>query len=495
MNWQIFNWGVLIVAAISMISLGIRSKKVTVSTDDESGFLLAGQGVGTFAGSCSLVATFISGWAFMGATQSAYAYGGIELLGNMLYTPGILITIFFVGRMLRKRAIDQGSMTIPEMLANRHGTGNAKRLVHGISSALTIIFLIVYLCAQIRAIGALCGIWLGVPETIASLVILGFIVFYTSFGGLLAVVWTDVVMVIGMMLGAIVINAQILGDMSWKELFDGLYQMDPDLMAPKTSSPYSSTLLGVFLVIPYAFLWTSTTPQLSVRYVALRGKVKFHTVALIVAAMCVILHQVPFAGLYYRLLHPGVENTYGVMSAYLNTYLHPISASIITLFILFAMKSTIDSLLHTMSSAVSHDLRKSILGKHDVDQKKALLINRLAVVGMGILAYCVTFFIPASSFLNFFAYLGTGGLTAILVGPIFIGIFWRGNAIGAISSMFAGGTITALCLLVWNFGWVEGPLVGMAAGALTYIIVSKATFGIQPRVKIKRSVSSLNFEN
>jgi len=491
LSWEIFNWTVLILAAGSMMLLGIRSRKVTTSTQDESGFLLAGQGVGTFAGGCSLVATFISGWAFMGATQSSYTYGGIEILGNMLYTPGMLITIIFIGRLLRKRAVDQGSMTIPEMVANRHGTGYSHRIVHGLTSILTVIFLIVYMCAQIKAIGALCGIWLGVSEKIAALAILSFIVFYTSFGGLLAVVKTDVIMIIGMLIGSIVINTQILSDMSWKEMFDGLYLMDASLMSPTTSVPYSSSLWGVFLIIPYAILWTSTTPQLSVRFVALHDKVKFHTVAVIVAFVGVILHNIPFVGLYYRLLHPGLKDSAGVMSGYLNTYLHPAGASFITLFILFAMKSTIDSLLHTMSSAISHDLRKAALGEHDVDHKKALLLNRLSVVGVGIVSYAATYFIPSSQFLNFFAYLGTGGLTAILVGPVFIGIFWRGNAIGAVSSMIVGGTITALTLLVWKFGWVEGPLIGMACGALTYLLVSKATFRIQPRVRIIKATDNI----
>jgi Na+(H+)/acetate symporter ActP len=39
-----------------------------------------------------------------------------------------------------------------------------------------------------------------------------------------------------------------------------------------------------------------------------------------------------------------------------------------------------------MSSAISHDLRKAVLGEHDVDHKKALMLNNVSVVAMGIVA-------------------------------------------------------------------------------------------------------------
>jgi sodium/pantothenate symporter len=159
---------------------------------------------------------------------------------------------------------------------------------------------------------------------------------------------------------------------------------------------------------------------------------------------------------------------------------------LISLFIIFAMGSTADSILHTMASAVGHDLRKSVFGARDFSGKSKLVINRLSVVILGLLGF-VLYLLSPPFFINFLAYLGTGTLQAMLIGPIFIATFWRGNAVGALASMIGGFLSCTLLLFLTNLGWVVAPLVADAIAIFLYFVVSLLTFKVVPRSEMRLS--------
>ena len=168
------------------------------------------------------------------------------------------------------------------------------------------------------------------------------------------------------------------------------------------------------------------------------------------------------------------------MPTYLETFLPPALGGLITLFILFAMKSTANSLLHTVSSAVSHDLRIALIGQRDIGPRKALWINRAAVLVLGLTGLLMMIFAPPF-LLSFLGILGTGTLFAAMAGPVFVSTFWLGNAYGALSAMVTGFVTSGGLLLYTDIGWVEGPLLGSLLSIIVYMVVSRLTFSIQPR--------------
>lgn len=168
------------------------------------------------------------------------------------------------------------------------------------------------------------------------------------------------------------------------------------------------------------------------------------------------------------------------MPVYLETFLHPAMGGFITLCILFAMQSTANSLLHTVSSAASHDLRLALFPTHE-NPRTVLLINRAAVAVFGLFGLVMMLYAPLF-FLSWLGILGTGTLLAALVGPVFVSAFWRGNSYGALAAM-AGGFCTSGYLLVWtDAGWVVGPLVGCVISTALYVGESIATAGLSPRI-------------
>jgi Na+/proline symporter len=483
-NSLILNWMIMLASFGVLIWLGWKSSKVVVEDEqgDEAGFLLAGRSLGPFVGASTIVATGFSGWGFMGSPGVAYQYGAIELLGNFMFAPAMVIAVLFFAKYLSKRAESLGSCTIPEYAARLHGEGGLGRLVQGVAAIITIVLLLVFLTSQIKAVGLLAAGWLDLPAGYAATLMVVVIIIYTVLGGLTAVAWTDTLMLMGMLTAAVIICGQIFTDMSPAQLIESLRAIDPTLVNPQTSDPYGAGKGSVFLILPYAFMFSAVLPYMAVRFLAFRPDVKFHRVAMYVAPFGCILSLIPIVGLYMRVKMPELAQADQAMPTYLNTFLHPALGGFITLCILFAMKSTANSLLHTVASAASHDLRVAVNPMHS-NPKTTLLINRGAIVLFGFVGLLMVFFAPPT-LLSFLGILGTGTLLATLVGPIFVSAIWRGNAYGALAAMVGGFVTSGGLLLFTDAGWVVGPLTGCVVSSGLYVLVSLMTMGIQRRVEM-----------
>lgn len=480
------NWIVFLCAVLPMLYLGLHARGV--AEKGEGGFLMGGRTLGWFVGSSTVVATGYSGWGFMGATQVCYSYGPIELLANLGFaTAHAMAAIFFANR-LRAQAQDYGSLTVPEYIARGHAANaGEQRLLQGVAGLATWLCLIIFIVGQIRGVGALCGPWLGLSPEFASILIMAVVIFYTAFGGLMAVAWTDTFMVLGMLFGTIWICYVIGQEYSLTSFWEAYAAKYPNLYNPENAAPYGLFKMNAYLTVPYAFMFAAILPYMAVRFMAFKDGTKFHVVAIPIALMSLVLSLIPVVGCYVALKNPGMQNSAEAMSWFLKNAVSPLPEAIITLFILFSMKSTINSLLHTTSSALTHDMRVAAtqedLTKTVEGQRKALSFNRWGVIICGCLGLALTYFAP-QYFLNYFAYLGTGTLQAVLCGPVFMGAFWRGNAYGAVASMIVGGVLSASLLTIHpDIGWIVGPLLGDVFACITYVVVSKLTFGMTRPIK------------
>lgn len=473
------NWIVFLAAVLPMIYLGLQARRV--AEKDADGFLMGGRSLGWFVGSSTVVATGYSGWGFMGATQVCYSFGPIELLANLGFaTAHVMACIFFATR-LRAQAQEYGSLTVPEYIAKGHAsTIGEQRMIQGVGGLATWLCLIIFIVGQIRGVGALCAPWLDISPELAAIIIMAVVIFYTAFGGLAAVSWTDTFMVLGMIAGTIWICIVIGQEYDLNSFWTAYKTQYPNLYNPENAAPYGVFKMNAYLTVPYAFMFAAILPYMAVRFMAFKDGTNFRAVAFPIAIMSLILSLLPVVGCYVAMKNPGMKDSAEAMSWFLKNVMSPLPEAIITLFILFSMKSTINSLLHTTSSALTHDMRVAAtqvdLTVDAASQKKALSFNRWGVIFCGCLGLGLTYLAPPY-FLNYFAYLGTGTLQAVLCGPVFLGAFWRGNSYGAVASMIVGGVLSASFLTIHpDIGWIVGPLLGDVFGCITYVVVSIWTF-------------------
>ena len=123
---------------------------------------------------------------------------------------------------------------------------------------------------------------------------------------------------------------------------------------------------------------------------------------------------------------------------------------------------------------MEHDLRLALFRDAQHDSPHALAINRVAVVGLGLLGLLMMMYAPPFM-LSWLGILGSGTLLAAMIGPVFISTFWQGNVAGALVAMLVGFATSAGLLTLTDLGWVEGPLIGCAASSLCYFAVSLLT--------------------
>ena len=469
------NWIIFIVASCVLIGVGYMSgRKIEKDQVEGEGFLLGAKQIGPFIGAGTLMATGYSGWGFIGSPGTAYAYGTIELLANFFFAPAITFGTLWFANYMRKNAESMGGLTVPEYLSKIHrGTEAEQRRVHLLAGFATLMFLTVYIVGQIRAVGLVASKWLGVSEAIAATILLLIVIIFTMQGGLLAVAITDTIMCVGMLISAVIVITVIKQDISIMELIDKLGEIDPKITNPVTSVPYGRSKYQVFLVFIYALLFTTTLPYMSVRFLSLKEDLKVHKMALYMAPMGLILSFIPMVGLYMRYKNPGLENPDAAMPVFLNTYVHPAIGGVITLFILFAMLSTISSVLQTQASALSHDMYVSLKKKMHPKGDK---FNRLMVLVIALVSLWLTFVAP-QGMLNQIAYIGTGGLIAMFLGPTIVQIFIKANAKTCFVSMLAGLITNVVLVLYVNTGWVEAPILGGLASAVVYAVMGYITNG------------------
>lgn len=469
------NWIIFIIASAGLIGVGaFSSRKIKNAEISGEGFLLGAKQIGAFVGAGTLMATGYSGWGFIGSPGTAYAYGTIEVLANFFFAPAITFgTLMFAGFM-RKQADNSGGLTVPEYMAATHrGTDNQRRVVHFVAGIATFVFLSVYIIGQIRAVGLVASEWLGITQQLASLILMLVVVIFTMQGGLLAVAITDTIMCIGMLIASIIVYITIVKDIPMMDLIAQVGQLKTEFINPTTSLPYGNGKYTVFMVFIYALLFTTTLPYMSVRFLSFKEDIKIHTMALIMAPMGIILSFIPLVGIYMYYKNPNLANPDSAMPVFLNTFLPPALAGMITLFILFAMLSTISSVLQALASSLSYDMYVSVANKNS---KHGDLFNRVGVLATAIWALILTFLAP-QGMLNQIAYIGTGGLISAFVGPTIMRVFVEADLRTCLSSMLVGFIVNVILVFQFAVGWVEAPIIAGLAGSVVYIIMGYVSNG------------------
>lgn len=467
---MIFNWITFIVASATLIGVGAfanyRIKKA--SSGGSEGFLLGAKQVGVFVGAGTLMATGYSGWGFIGSPGTAYAYGTIEIFANFLFAPAIVFGTLIFANFMRKNAEKCGGLTVPEYLASSHkGTAEEKRRVHFLAGLATFIFLSVFMIGQIRAVSLVASQWLGISELMASVIFISVIAVFTIMGGLLAVAITDTLMCIGMLIASLIAIVTIHMHIPIPTLISKVGQMNPELINPSSSVPYGNSIYSVFLVFVYALLFTTTLPYMSVRFLSFKEDIKIHNMALLMAPIGIILSLIPFVGMFMYYQDPNLANPDSAMPVFLNAFMSPIVGGLITLFILFAMMSTISSVLQALASSLSHDLYLTVMNKNP---QHGDIVNR-SVVGFTAAWVLFLTFVAPQGLLNQIAYIGTGGLISMFVGPIIMRTIVESNLKTCFASMLTG-FIANLILVLWlDVGWVEAPILAGLAGSAVYLVM------------------------
>jgi len=186
MNWgsPIFIFGCL--TAYLLVTVWIAWRYSTgVATEDD--YFVAGRSVGPFANTMSIVATIASGGIYLG-TVGFFYQNGVNFLGYGYGFAVMVFALWFIGKRLWPVGKKFG-YTTPQDLYGDLYQSEFLRLFGAIGS---IAFLIPYFASNAVAMGTILENFAGIPYTWGVLLLVIVCTAYTLYGGMRAVIYTDV---------------------------------------------------------------------------------------------------------------------------------------------------------------------------------------------------------------------------------------------------------------------------------------------------------------
>ena len=160
-------------------------------TKNEVDYWIAGGRLGWPLGGATMAATHTSAGTFIGTIGLIYTAGWS--FGWLLITIPLgywLMVAFLAPRFTRVKRL-----TLPAFIESRYYSKTAR----AIAASIILIASVVYIQAQVVAGGLVANIVFGLQPVTGMLIFTGILVCYTLFGGMFAVVYTDLLQLIIML--------------------------------------------------------------------------------------------------------------------------------------------------------------------------------------------------------------------------------------------------------------------------------------------------------
>lgn len=459
-----------------MVFIGVWSMKKTTGADD---YFLGGRGLSGPVAALSAQASDMSGWLLMGLPGSVYALGTGQAWIAVGLGLGTIINWLVIARPLRSYTIvANNSMTLPEFFGNRYH--DDKKILLGISSAIIVIFFLVYTASALASGGKLFNTVFGIDYHVALLIGAAVILVYTFMGGFLAVCTTDFIqgsmMLIALLVVPIIAWGYVSG--SFSDMLAQTGVNSAHYLSLTYNGDHPITLVEILSNLAWGLGYCGM-PHILVRFMAIKNEKELKkssaiaiTWVVISLTLAVVIGLVGRAFLLPEILGetagaPSTESVFIEMikKIFMEILPLPFVGGLFLCGILAAIMSTADSQLLVCSSSVSADIYKDILNP-DASDEKVLKIGRLVTIVVAVLAIFIAWN-PDSSIMALVsdAWAGLGSA----FGPLVVmSLFWkRTNLQGAIVGLVSG----AATVLIWDYlPIMGGQTIGAATGLYSLLV-------------------------
>jgi len=450
---QSLDW--IIIAIYFGIILGIAWWVIRQKQESSTQYFLAGRHVGWFVIGASIFASNIGSEHLVGlagtAAKTGVAMGHYELHAWCILLLGWVFVPFY----MRSKVF-----TMPEFLEKRYSP-TARwflSLISLVAYVLTKVSVTVYAGAIVFQ--ALLGteFWTGALITV---VLTGI---YTILGGLRAVVYTEALQAIVLLVGSITVTiVGIIKIGGWNNLVAVAGSEHLNLFLPLDHPDFP--WLGMLLAPPIVGIWYWCTDQCIVQRVL---AAKNETQARRGSILASYFKLFPFFIFFipgvtaYALAKTGQLNLPAADQAFPAMVKMLLPAGIRGLVVgglLAALMSSLAAVFNSCSTLFTMDIYKKL--KPQATEKTLVLVGRIAT---GVVVVCGILWIPLMKFISSELYHYLQSVQAYFAPPIFsvflLGIFWkRINSRGALTALIGGFVIGMLRLVAEIFkndlsGWL-----------------------------------------
>jgi sodium/pantothenate symporter len=421
----------------------------------------------------TLVATYISASSFVGGPGVAYKTGLGWVLLAMIQVPTAWLTLGVLGKKFAIVARRIDAVTINDFLWARY----ENRAVVILATLSLVIFFIAAMVAQFIGGARLFETATGLPYHVGLTIFAVSVVLYTTLGGFRAVVLTDVVQGIVMLLGTAALFAGIVhagGGMTAIVL--KLQAIDPGLITPFGPDKFLAKpfILSFWVLVCFGVIGL---PHTAVRCFGYKDSRSMHSAIVIsTIVLGLLILGMHLCGALGRAIIPDLTVGDKIMPALSLTILPPVVAGIFLAGPLAAIMSTIDSQLILASATLIRDLYTNYIRTgRKPDDRRLHTLSFYCTALLGTIVFIASLRPPdLIVWINLFAF---GGMQATFLWPVVLGLYWkRANPQGALWSMVAG-LCAYFALVIWvkRFMGMHVIVPTLAISLVAFILVSLMT--------------------
>jgi len=474
MSPEIMSIGLLLftIYLAVMVLVGVISARYQKTSAD---FWVANRSIGLPVLVMANMAAIMHGGSVLSGVALMGNVGGIAGLPYLAFVGGFAVIFFFFAKKLR----DSRGFTMPDYMGDRFDSN----FLRGFSALIVAISSIIYLIGQTRVMGFVLEQLLGIPFFWGMFVGTIIFVFYVAMGGLLAVVWTNIVQFVFMWLGLLLMAPYVYERVGgWYDVIDKV-----EALAPGWTSPQGTSWSASFLISWYVIWFVAYCTRLELvtkMYAARDDKIARRSLPwTILLVMIFLLYGNFYIGGAARILvWDTISSPDQAFPTLVATILPPVFAAFALTGIASAAMSTTDSLLLMSGAAVAHDLlRKCIHEPRGIvkNERYYLRGSQLTIVGVGTIAFLGA--IPDVDLVLQIVSYAVAILGATFFFPLLVGLTTKRVSREAAIASSVGGAVVTAC---WTWARIAGApwaqelhpgVIGLAAAGILIFAVSLAT--------------------
>ena len=456
------NWtAIIIFAAFVLLTLGITywaAQRTRTAKD----FYAAGGGVTGFQNGLAIAGDYMSAASFLGISAAVFTSGYYGLIYSIGFLVGWPIIMFLMAEPLR----NLGRFTFADVASYRL-SATPIRAMAATGTLVTVAF---YLIAQMVGAGQLIELLFGLPYFWAVIIVGVLMIFYVTFGGMIATTWVQIIKAGLLLIGATLMALLVLAKFGFdfNALLAKAVEVHPKhdaIMLPgaQVANPISAISFGMALMFGTAGL-----PHILMR---------FFTVGNAREARKSVFWATTFIGYFYILTfiigfgaivlvgpeavyHVGGDIAKGLLGGGNMPAIHlaqAVGGDLMKGFIAAVAFATILAVVSGLTlsgaSAVSHDLYASVFRRGRVDERSEIMASRITTVLLGALAIWlgiafekvnVAFMVSLA-----FAIAASANFPVLLLSMLWGGLTTRGAFIGGFAGLISAVVLTIYSPSIW----------------------------------------------
>ena len=472
------------------------------SRAEEEDYYLAGRKQGWIVTALTIMATFFSSFALLGAPGMVYREGVVFALVS-LNVPVAGYGVYLLGRRIRAIGAAQGYLTPADMICDYYGSRVVLRLLVVL---VGIMFAVPYVMMQLKAGGELAAVLFAEYENAFSwgAVILSIVTaVYIMIGGMRSVAWTDalqcVLLCAGMMLAGVAMVSSLGG---WNSFTAGLENLpEKSLTVPGNTGFWKLPML--FTICLFMPLGGIIQPAQWMRFYSARDTATLRHSALVFVIILTgcFLVGIMLVGLGGQILYPLQQTDAGgiaphsgvgsydqilvvIIKEKLPLLLGPtigyLLASVMIVAIMAAAMSTADSNLHAMGALITRDIYDQFV-RPQANEAERVWVGRVVIL---LTTFLSLLFVligseKGSSLAGFMEMIVNLALFAVAFSvqllPITLDMLYirRGTAAGAIAGLFVG------LVIAFSFTILPGVVAAAIYGDVSQLAASDQPWLVQ----------------